>query len=445
MNNNHILMPILLCAATMSTNAHARVPLWTFTPITSPTQSVPVNDSTFVNYRVTLQSPVTHTLKMVPINGITQITTGGNCTDPFTLSSSNPSCTLSLLVNGSELPAGGITQGPKVCQQGPDGNPSSLQCYQPSQNDSLSISVAPASFAPFTYVTNFNGETVSKCQLDAITGALSYCVYTGDRSFFTPYGIVLGGGYAYVANRLNDTVSKCSVDQQNGALNGCQSTGSGFHLPSAITINNGYVYVVNYGSVPHEIPPASVSKCVIGSSGALTNCIYTDTEQLLNGPGGGIAVYNDRVYISNGPNNNVIKCDVNPSTGDFTNCNAETSSEFIYPVGVALSNGYAYIPNYYYSSSSTDAGNTITQCAVDLTTGSFYNCQNTEGGSKGAFIYPDGIGIHNGYAYINNYGSSEDPGTSSVSRCNIDPTTGALSSCIYTGEHFRGPAGNIGF
>jgi hypothetical protein len=144
MMNNKRMMPLLLgvSALTMTITSQAEGPLWTFTPLTPTTLSVPSNSTATVQYRVTNQSPAPHTLMMVPMTGITQTTTAGNCPNPFTLSSGNPSCTLTLLVTGSALNAD-INGGPNVCQQGPDGNPSPLQCYQPSQSNSLSIIVAP--------------------------------------------------------------------------------------------------------------------------------------------------------------------------------------------------------------------------------------------------------------------------------------------------------------
>ena len=143
MMNNKCMMPLLLgvSALTMTITSEAGSPLWTFTPLTPTALSVPSNSTATVQYRVTNQSPAPHTLMMAPMTGITQTTTAGNCPNPFTLSSGNPSCTLTLLVTGSALNAD-INGGPKVCQQGPDGNPSPLQCYQPSQTDSLSILVA---------------------------------------------------------------------------------------------------------------------------------------------------------------------------------------------------------------------------------------------------------------------------------------------------------------
>ena len=116
---------------------HAGTPLWTFTPLTQTTITVAASDTATVRYQVTNQSRKTHTLAMKAIPGVTQITTSGNCPNPFVLGYQQ-SCILNLSINGSAL-KGNIQGGPIVCQQG---NPN--QCYQPSAANSLHITKGPA-------------------------------------------------------------------------------------------------------------------------------------------------------------------------------------------------------------------------------------------------------------------------------------------------------------
>lgn len=129
----------------ISTSSWALAP-WSIVPITATTFRVPPGVTANVQYTVTNNS-VTHTLMMVPIAGISQITTGaGICSNPFTLTK-GASCTLSLQVNGSALTTN-INSGPQVCQQGADGQPSSQLCYQPaSQSASLNITAATTALA----------------------------------------------------------------------------------------------------------------------------------------------------------------------------------------------------------------------------------------------------------------------------------------------------------
>lgn len=119
--------------------SYAGAPVWTFTPLTATTIYVPADSTATVQYQVTNQSNRAHTLAMSSITGVSQITTGaGICSNPFVLPFRGSSCTLSLLVNGSQL-THVITDGPIVCEQG-----NLLQCYQPSRKDALNITQTTA-------------------------------------------------------------------------------------------------------------------------------------------------------------------------------------------------------------------------------------------------------------------------------------------------------------
>jgi hypothetical protein len=145
-----------IMALCLFSTANAGSPLWTFTPLTATTLSVPSNDTATVQYTVTNQSSRVHTLTMQPIQGITQLTTGlGVCGNPFILTG-KASCTLSLQVNGSQLTFS-INDGPIVCEQG-----STLQCYRPASANILYITQAAAitdatitvTSSPLTLTTN---------------------------------------------------------------------------------------------------------------------------------------------------------------------------------------------------------------------------------------------------------------------------------------------------
>jgi hypothetical protein len=152
---------------------HAGTPLWTFLPLTPTTISVSVSGSATIQYTVTNKSRKSHTLVMTRITGISQITTAGNCPNPFTLGYLQ-SCTLTLQVSGSKL-QGNVLGGPKVCQQGPP-----FQCYQPSQANSLNITLIPApgqatlSASVATLALRTNGLariiTITNTSTDAATG-----------------------------------------------------------------------------------------------------------------------------------------------------------------------------------------------------------------------------------------------------------------------------------
>lgn len=101
-------------------------PVWTFTPITPTSVTLPVDGVVSVKYQVTNQSNRPHTLMMTAIPGVTQIITSGNCGKRFRLGAMG-SCTLNLKIRWNAL-QGNITSGPIVCDRG-----NALECYGPSQ------------------------------------------------------------------------------------------------------------------------------------------------------------------------------------------------------------------------------------------------------------------------------------------------------------------------
>jgi hypothetical protein len=118
---------------TITTLSYAATPLWTFTPLTATTVSVPSNETATIQYTITNQSSRVHTLSLQPISGVTQLTVGlGVCGNPFILIG-KASCTLSLQVTGSQLTAP-INDGPIVCEQG-----STQQCYRPAAGNILHL------------------------------------------------------------------------------------------------------------------------------------------------------------------------------------------------------------------------------------------------------------------------------------------------------------------
>jgi hypothetical protein len=132
MKNNLWIKLLSLPIFLLTTISQASTPLWTFAPLTATTINISPGNTATVQYSVTNQSRRTHALEFIPIPGITQVTGGGNCQNPFVLAYQQ-SCILTLEVSGSMvLPD--IHGGPKVCQQG-----SQLQCYQPSINNILNI------------------------------------------------------------------------------------------------------------------------------------------------------------------------------------------------------------------------------------------------------------------------------------------------------------------
>lgn len=119
-------------------------PMWTITPLTATTISVPANGAGAVQYQVTNNTSRSQTLAMNAITGVSQLASGpGICPNPFTLSSKS-SCVLSLAIDGSKAITGD-TNGPVVCISG-----SQLACYRPSVGNTLKIIVTPSQYSLLT-------------------------------------------------------------------------------------------------------------------------------------------------------------------------------------------------------------------------------------------------------------------------------------------------------
>jgi hypothetical protein len=173
--------------------ANAGSALWILTPLTATTISVPTNGTAVVQYQVTNQSSRTHTLSMQSITGLTQLTTGPRCSNPFVLAG-KASCILSLQIKGSAIPQS-ISDGPIVCEQG-----STLQCYRPAAENILRITrTTPATTAtinvsgsPLTLTTNGLAGTLTITNVSALITA------TNITSNFT--GTALDGNVTETGN-----------------------------------------------------------------------------------------------------------------------------------------------------------------------------------------------------------------------------------------------------
>lgn len=237
-------IPVVVMSAT---------PLITFTPLTATNIQLYPSNTAVVQYNLQNQSSKTHTFIMKPIAGITQSTGGGNCANAFILSSKQ-SCVLSLTVNGSQL-QNSVQGGPVVCQQGSDGQPDSLQCYQPGQNDILNITL----LTPFTIIPSTDGHgTISpNTTQTVVSGASLLFTATADPTYAVSQWLVDGaaaqiGGSTFllaniVANHTVEVIFTQSLIFYTGTQNG----------NVYYSTNNGAAWAITHspgsGSVIHSV------------------------------------------------------------------------------------------------------------------------------------------------------------------------------------------------
>ena len=241
-------LTILLSSILLSLSAllHAGSPVWTFTPLTATSVSVPANSTATIQYQVTNQSAKSHSLVMTPIAGITQTTTGaGICSNPFTLPSRGSSCTLSLQVNGSQL-THSITDGPIVCEQG-----STLQCYKPSPSNILNINVGINEHTIGGTVSGLSGSVVLQNN-----GADNEAV-SSDGAFTFSTAITEGSPYA-VTVLTQPTGQTCTVTNGSGTV------------VSANVTNVSVTCVSNDATLTASVPTLGLSVNNTGLNAALT-------------------------------------------------------------------------------------------------------------------------------------------------------------------------------
>jgi DNA-binding beta-propeller fold protein YncE len=392
---------------------------------------LPANFTETVNYQVTNQTNITRTLTMVPITGVTQISVqrrgAATCSNPFVLAPAQ-TCTLSLVINGRQVPSAGINGGPVICKTMGAGNnnPDPLLCSQPDIGNTLAVSVTTS--GQHAYVANQLANSVSFCQVNPATGLLTQCAVTATGlSGLEGIGFNPAGTFFYSANALTNSISVCTVNPSTGALSGCvDSGGTGFNLDNAISFNpaGNILYTANLGGL------GSVSACIVNpTTGQLSGCVNNNSPTF--GAPADMAVNSAGTfaYVANRSASTVSVCNV---SGQLVNsCNAASGSNFSSPEGVTLSadNLHAYIAN---------AGSkSITVCDIlQDGTGLLANCSVT----GGQFVGTGNLGLNNvgTIAYVPNQLLS------AIFACDVTRLTGQLSGCKPAlGSGFVGPAGVV--
>ncbi len=326
---------------------HAGSPVWTLTPLTATSISVPGNNSTAtVQYKVTNQSAKLHSLTMTPITGITQMTTGaGICSNPFTLPSRGSSCTLSLQVNGSQL-THSITDGPIICEQG-----SVLQCYKPSSSNVLNINVGTNEYMIGGTVSSLTGSSVVLQNNGTDNETVS-----SDGPFTFSTAIAQGRSYA-VTVLTQPTGQTCTVTNGSGTVD------------SANVTNVSVTCVSNDTTLT-----TSVSTLGLSVNDPLLNAALTGTPRV-------ITIYNSGTTTANN-----VACPTSGSAsitsivcaGCGTILAGQSCQITITPSGTASATAYDTNPTPITLSISGTNTNTLTPTINILTYGSVY---------QGGFVY----------------------------------------------------------
>jgi len=415
---------ISLVLLLLNQSAFASKALYSITPETSSTVQVPLNSTATINYRVQNQTEQTQSLSLQSNFGITQVVQSGLCENPFTLNP-NESCLLSLVVDGSKITASKSVIGPEVCKTN-----SRFFCSLPSSENRLKVDITSPTPPPpsETHILIANGGTsdvgfISDCLVGA-SGSLENCQTLSNFNIEQAKGVAVSANqHVYTANFNSTTIAICSFDTE---LTDCVQDDAEGLLSAPITayINNNYFYTLN---------DQNVIKCDINpTTGGLFNCEITALDGSFNNPIGNMTINNGYAYIPNsgggGDGISITFCSVSATDGTLTKCDLylDTSIFQQNTTGVTISGSYAYIIGLN--------SNNIIACEVNAATGELSNCQSD--GTDLHSRFKTGIAVLNDYLYVNS-------GDDAVEKCRVSGPD--VSTCESTGSDFITPAGNMTF
>lgn len=428
--NKSILLLISGMFMLNSSMLHAAQPKFSVVPVSGAVTIwlLPTNFTETVSYVVTNQTSITRTLTMVPIQGVTQTTTGsGVCSNPFTLASQQ-SCTLTLVINGSQVSTSGINGGPVICKtkSSSDSSPDPFLCSEPSIQNALGVSVTTA--GQHAYVANQTDNSISVCQVNPATGILTNCNKQVVTGLVAPEGVGFNpaGTFFYIANINGNSVTVCQANTTTGTLSNCVNSGTGFNLPDAVAFSpNGNIFYTSNGG-----GGGSVSACLVNSSTGLLSSCVNNTDATFSLPSDmTVNSAGTLAYVTNRTASTTSVCNVSGQT--VNSCNNLSGSLFNQPEGVTLHplGTKAYI---------TNAGNNeVILCNVLSSSGLLDSCVVTGGAFRGTGNI--GINSRGEVAYVPNQDLNK------VYKCRIDAAAGyTLTDCSDSlGTGFGGPSGVV--
>ena len=287
--------------------------------------------------------------------------------------------------------------------------------YDKGVNVLLSTSTAVVSKL-YLYISNEKSGVIIKCEI-AQNGNLINCVDAGGNALLNiPSNMYINRSVfrAYILNMGNDTstpIILCDIDASRNFTN-CRNSGAKNIANRRGLIARQNINGIYVGDLYRNI----VSTCVSGSNGSLSGCRDAYTSGTIGGPHGFAFGANETyLYIAQYSKNTITKCEL-LANNDLSNCVNSGVTSFNKPENLAmnLSNTYLYVTNAGKIKTS------ITRCEISATDGALSNCVDT-----GNINVPLGIKINpNGrYAYITSRADN------AVLKCNLDPS-GLITSCV---------------
>ena len=405
----------------MAGTSHAGIPVWSFTPNGSPVVNVTNTGTATVSYTITNNSAKPHQLLRSSNSpaGITQ--SGGPCVlAGKSVANPTPTCTLTLNINGSQLPADNLSGGPILCQVN-NGTLNPNQCYQPSPADRLVIT---RTTAPGATTLSASVSTLALSVNDTATNA----ALTG-----TPRQITITNTGANTATGLNisyptwpaGTTASSTCGGSLGAISSCTIT---------ITPGSNATSSCNTGIAP---TPGTINVSATNVATNLTSnvvilaygCQYQggflyavdDTTPNTGSIGGKVASLVDQAapYISSGPQASSIIWSSNGVGGATANVSYDIIPLISESTGNPTYNSAQTTFNTTYSNESTypfPAASAFTSCS---------------GATDGKCNSSNILVLYN--AYKTNYGVSSSPYTLSPGPTNSSYYAAGLCTATING------------
>lgn len=279
--------------------------------------------------------------------------------------------------------------------------------------------------------------TVTACTADGTTGALGNCG-TPVTGFTNPTDATVSGNNLFVTNFGGNTVGRCAIGS-DGSLSGCTDAGvSNLNQPTDIVINGNYAYIVQFQT-------STISRCGFDSAtGALSNCSDSGASGLVNPIG--MDIKGNVAYISNNGDSSISQCSIDATNGNLS-CPANrhfNGVKAVSPYSVTASGNYIYIVNQGAAATTTAqmTQSSITRCNINATTGDVdpASCVAETG------ITPAGLSATDWYqfnrmAVKNNTAYITARNIGKVIQCSVSAETGALSGCTVSTPAFNGATG----
>ena len=233
----------------------------------------------------------------------------------------------------------------------------------------------------------------------------------GKKPLTSKIAFQVSNAYAYIANYYNSSVTKCMVDPITGLFNTCQDSGVGgiFSGPVQIIMRsfggNKFAYVSN-------ITNSTILRCNVNPvTGQFSSCVDSGAGTQLSAVWG-MSFYdtsngNTYMYVPNPAKNQIFQCPINTTTGLLGTC-VDSGAGAVFP-GMNYVNAASYIKfnssggnTYVYVTEGNNGSVYVTKCLVNFNSGTFSNCSNLNVGFPG----PTGIAFtkigNQSTAYITN-------------------------------------------